>query len=100
MEIFRAAATSTSQIPCEAMPFPQRNEVRSEMYQIICSVKSVKALACVACIEAAYEMPSIMDRNDLYCDTYKPLTERFQYYLQDLSRTVGRHETGNNSLRP
>jgi hypothetical protein len=80
--------------PMRAMPFELRNEVRSEMYQIICSVKSVKALACVACIEAAYAMPSIVDRNDLYCSTYKPLTERFQYYLQDLSRTVGRPETG------
>jgi hypothetical protein len=39
-------------------------------------------------------MPSIVDRDDLYHFTYKPLSERFQYYLQDLSRTVGRMECG------
>ncbi len=72
----------------------QRNEIRTEMYDIICSVKSIKTIACVACIEAAYAMPSIGNRHDLYHFTYKPLSERFQYYLQDLSRTVGRTETG------
>lgn len=30
----------------------------------------------------------------MYHATYKPVTERFQYYLQDLSRTVGRPEYG------
>lgn len=72
----------------------EKNEIRTELYQIICTVKSIKSMACVACIEAAYDMPSIKDRDDLYHFTYKPLSERFQYYLQDLSRTVGRRETG------
>src|SRR5437588_214875 len=72
----------------------ERNEIRAELYDIICSTKSIKSMACVACIEAAYAMPSIVDRDDLYHYTYKPLSERFQYYLQDLSRTVGRTETG------
>lgn len=72
----------------------ERNEIRAEMYEIICSVKSIKTIACVACIAAAYEMPSVGNRHDLYHFTYKPLSERFQYYLQDLSRLVGRPETG------
>jgi uncharacterized protein DUF3800 len=75
-------------------PQTERDEIRTEMYDMICRVKSIKSMACVACIEAAYDMPSITDRDDLYHFTYKPLSERFQYYLQDLSRTVGRTETG------
>ncbi len=72
----------------------ERDEIRTELYDMICRVKSIKTMACVACIEAAYDMPSIANRDDLYHFTYKPLSERFQYYLQDLSRTVGRTETG------
>ncbi len=72
----------------------KKNEIRTEMYQIINSVKSIKAMACVACIEAAYQLPSVTCADDLYHFTYKPLSERFQYYLQDLSRSVGRTETG------
>jgi hypothetical protein len=80
--------------PMKDMTRDQKNEIRSEMYQIICSIKSIKSMACVACIEAAYQMPAIKCADDLYHYTYKPLSERFQYYLQDLSRTVGRLETG------
>jgi len=80
--------------PMRNMDQQVRNEIRAEMYQIICSVKSIKSMACVACIEAAYAMPSVADRDDLYHLTYKPLSERFQYHLQDLSRVVGRIETG------
>lgn len=80
--------------PMRSMSRDEKDEIRAELYQIICSVKSIKSMACVACIEAAYAMPSIMDRDDLYHYTYKPLSERFQYYLQDLSRTVGRTECG------
>ncbi|MEO8725284.1 MAG: DUF3800 domain-containing protein [Acidobacteriaceae bacterium] len=71
-----------------------RNAIRTEMYNIICSHKAIKSIACVTCIEAAYEITSITDRDELYHFTYKPLSERFQYYLQDLTRTVGRKESG------
>lgn len=80
--------------PMREMNATRRNEIRAEMYKIICSVKSIKSIACVACIRAAYAMPSVTDRDDLYHFTYKPLSERFQYHLQDLSRLVGRKEAG------
>jgi hypothetical protein len=80
--------------PMKGMAQEQRNEIRAEVYQIICATKSIKSMACVACIETAYNMPSITCSDDLYHFTYKPLSERFQYYLQDLSKTVGRMETG------
>ncbi|MHB1220303.1 MAG: DUF3800 domain-containing protein [Alphaproteobacteria bacterium] len=43
---------------------------------------------------AAYEMDSINTQEDLYHGTYKPITERFQYYLQDESRLVGTKQFG------
>jgi hypothetical protein len=80
--------------PMRLLNQQQRNEIREELYQIICGTKSIKAMACVACIEEAYRRPDLQTADDLYHYTYKPLSERFQYYLQDLSRTVGRTETG------
>lgn len=80
--------------PMRDMEQSLRNEIRTEMYQIICSIKSIKAIACVASIAAAYDWPHVQNAHDLYHFTYKPLSERFQYHLQDISRTVGRQETG------
>lgn len=80
--------------PMAGLPQEQRNEIRTEIYHIICGIKSLKFMACVSCIEAAYQLPSVRTSDDLYHFTYKPLSERFQYYLQDLSRIVGRTETG------
>jgi len=39
-------------------------------------------------------MPSVNTQDDIYHLTYKALTERFQYYLQDLSKEIGRPEYG------
>lgn len=89
-----AAANDDAANPMRALSQQQRNEIRAEMYQIICGIKSIKAMACVACIEEAYKSGFTNDPDDLYHNTYKPVSERFQYYLQDLSRIVGRTETG------
>ena len=39
-------------------------------------------------------MPSINTPDDIYHLTYKTITERFQYYLQDISKETGRKEYG------
>lgn len=81
--------------PMKAMSSAERCDIRTEIYEgIICAEKSVKSLACVTCVEAAYKMPTATGREMLYHYTYKPLSERFQYHLQDLSRSVGRPEYG------
>ncbi len=80
--------------PMREMEQEVRNEIRTELYQIICGAKSIKAIACVASIAAAYRWPHVQNAEDLYHFTYKPLSERFQYHLQDISRIVGRPETG------
>jgi hypothetical protein len=81
--------------PMKAMDKATRDTIRTEIYdKIICGEKSVRTLGCVTCIKAAYARPSISTRDDLYEFTYKPVSERFQYHLQDLSRQVGRSELG------
>lgn len=72
----------------------ERNEVRTELYAAICRHKAVRTIACVAGIRAAYAIESIQDRADLYEATYKPVSERFQYHLQALSRQLGQREYG------
>lgn len=71
-----------------------RNTIRTDVIKIITSESSLKTLACVCSAEAAYEYQSINTQEELYHGTYKPVTERFQYYLQDLSRAVGANQLG------
>jgi hypothetical protein len=80
--------------PMRKMPFEDRNHLRTELYTLICSESSVRTMACVTSAKAAYGLRNINCQQDLYHATYKPITERFQYYLQDLSRQVGRKEYG------
>lgn len=75
--------------PMRTMDQAGRDEVRAEIYGIIAKEKSVKAIAAICSIEAAYKMASINDQQGIYNLTYKALTERFQYYLQDQSRETG-----------
>jgi hypothetical protein len=90
-----APGNNESANPMKAMDKATRDAVRTEIYEkIICAEKSVKTLGCVTCIKAAYARPTINTRDDLYEFTYKPVSERFQYHLQDLSRQVGRSELG------
>src|ERR1035437_130759 len=46
-----ASANDDPQNPMREMDQVQRNEIRAEIYQIICGTKSIKAMACVCCIE-------------------------------------------------
>jgi hypothetical protein len=71
-----------------------RNEFRRKLFELITARKSVKIVACVTCVDAAYEQSYINTEEDLYTYTYKPVTERFQYYLQDVSRVVGDKQLG------
>jgi hypothetical protein len=59
------------------------------LYSIITRRKSVKVVACVASVKSCYKSGYIDSPDELYQYTYKPVTERFQYFLQDLSRASG-----------
>lgn len=64
----------------------EKDELRHELYNIITNNKDLSVIACVTSAEAAYDKPSIKSPDDLYHFTYKGMTERFQYYLQDKSK--------------
>lgn len=71
-----------------------RDDLRSDLYSIITARKSIKIMACVSSAVSAYALDYVSDADDLYLYTYKTLTERFQYYLQDMSRAVGDKQLG------
>ncbi len=71
-----------------------KNELRSQLFQLINNYKSIKLISVVVDTVKAYELSYINDGNDIYFYAYKVMTERFQYYLQDLERTVGQKING------
>ena len=72
----------------------QKEALRTKLYEIIASYKSIRLICVAANVQAAYSLPYIRNADDLYWYSYKQLTERFQYYLQDLERTVGQRVNG------
>jgi hypothetical protein len=71
-----------------------RDEIRREVYRIIARERGVKTLAAVCSIEAVYAIPGIDEQQGIYNLTYKAVTERFQYFLQDLQREIGMPKYG------
>lgn len=71
-----------------------RDSFRKQFFEIITKRKSVKLIACVSHVTSAYEQRYVRTAEDLYHYTYKPVSERFQYFLQDISRVVGDQQLG------
>ena len=76
------------------LTIPDKERVRARIYEALTSYRSVKLICVVCSTEHAYEQPYVTNADDLYWYCYKPLTERFQYYMQDLERTVGSSQNG------
>lgn len=72
----------------------RKNGFRTALFKILTDQKPIKAVACVCDCLAGYTVQDVETQNDLYFGTYKPVTERFQSFLQDLSRATGTLETG------
>jgi hypothetical protein len=80
--------------PMRRLPQSERDAIREEMFGIICkSQHEVVSIAAVCSAAAAYKIASITNQEDLYHLTYKVVTERFQYFLQERS-TRARTEFG------
>jgi hypothetical protein len=60
----------------------QRKELSLEFAGIVAK-SPLTIIACVTDIGAAFEYASVTNQRELYHFAYKPLTERFQYFLQD-----------------
>jgi hypothetical protein len=80
--------------PMRGLPFRERDSIRAEMLAIITSVRSIQVMAAVASLEACFGKIGLQNAEDLYAVTYKPLTERFQYHLQDLRKRTGTEQFG------
>jgi hypothetical protein len=62
----------------------QRFNFRSDMFKLITKRAELKIIACISHAPTAYTKSYIKDEEDLYEYTYKPVTERFQYLLQEV----------------
>lgn len=72
----------------------KRDSFREALYAIVTKRKAVKVICTVANVEAAYKTAYVKSEEDLYSYTYKGVSERFQYFLQDMERTVGSRQVG------
>ncbi|MGE4062220.1 MAG: DUF3800 domain-containing protein [Rhodospirillaceae bacterium] len=89
-----APGNDDAQNPLRKLEQSVRDEIRAEIYQIITAQRSIRTLAAICSIETAYKMASVCDQQDIYNLTYKVMTERFQYFLQDVERETGAREYG------
>jgi hypothetical protein len=71
-----------------------RDEFRESLFEIITKRKSVRIIACATDTYEAFKTSYVSSDEDLYHYTYKAVSERFQYHLQDLSRAVGDKQHG------
>lgn len=72
----------------------QKDSLRVQLYEIVRRYKSVRLICVVANTVLDFSKGYVKTADDLYWYSYKMLTERFQYYLQDLERVVGQKLNG------
>lgn len=72
----------------------RRNDFRDRFFSIISDTRSCRIIACVSESPTAYFLGNVSSQDDIYLRTYKPVTERFQYLLQDITSASGRDSFG------
>lgn len=72
----------------------RKNEMRAAAFSIINGQKSVRLICGICDARAAYNLGNVNTQEDLYFRTYKTITERFQYFLQDVTKSSGRFTSG------
>lgn len=91
---FFAPANDDADNPMREWQVQQRNHFREQAFKIITSDRSIQIVAGVSEAKSAYSLRGVDKPNDIYFRTYKVVTERFQYLLQDITRTSGRTTHG------
>lgn len=71
-----------------------KNSFRDSVFKIITDSKSCRIIACSSESITSYALANVNTQSDLYFRTYKPVTERFQYLLQDITRASGSDTMG------
>lgn len=95
---FFSPHNSSAENPMLGRSAEQRKALSIEFAHIIAK-SPLTIIACVTDVEAAFEYASITDQQQLYHFAYKPLSERFQYFLQDhksLGITIADHRGRDN----
>ncbi len=82
-------ASPQKQTPLSHLDKTVKEQFRTDLYTIISRYKSIKIISTIADVAQCYSRSHINSDDDLYWFAYKRLIERFQYYLQDLSREAG-----------
>ncbi|WP_080580029.1 DUF3800 domain-containing protein [Sinorhizobium fredii] len=62
---------------------PEERKALSLEFADIIAHSPLTIIACVTDIEVAFQYASVTNQRELYHFAYKPLSERFQYFLQD-----------------
>ena len=75
--------------PLSHLSREDRDALREELLAAITRYKAIRVIASVVNTVDAYKRPQIDDVDDLYHEAFKQLSERFQYFLQDLERESG-----------
>ena len=73
----------------------QRNDFREAFFRILRAEDSVRIIAGVCDSNIAYsQLSTVNSQEDIYFHTYKVVTERFQYFLQDVSKLRNQRASG------
>jgi hypothetical protein len=71
-----------------------KEALRTELLGVLARYKSIRTIGVIVDAQRAYRLNFVNSPDDLYWYAYKTLTERFQYYLQDISRISGQRING------
>lgn len=75
--------------PISHLSFEEKDELRKFLLESIVKFNSVKIIASIVHLPTLYSKHPHITPENVYSMAYKPLTERFQQCLQDLSQTRG-----------
>ncbi len=71
-----------------------RDSMRIALFSALSKYKSIRIISIISDVQESYSDPAIQNEDGLYHRAYKVLTERFQYFLQDMERTSGQKING------
>ncbi|MDO1559844.1 DUF3800 domain-containing protein [Brevundimonas sp. 2R-24] len=80
--------------PLLHLPIAKRNALRLALLSLITKRRSCRIVATKSDTARAWELPYVKNKADLYHFTYKQTLERFEYFLQDISRINGAEQRG------
>ena len=80
--------------PMADWSFEKRCDFRTQVFKMLRDANGATVIACVSQAGPAFDLGIVNSQDDLYFRTYKPLTERFQYFLQEKSPPNGEPEYG------